>query len=164
MPVDFGIFASATRACGLGPDRQEPVVCLRQLRERRYKRPPDHAIRANKGRGTWLALQTHKGVDLTALSSFMQQNFRFNPGTFNDLTNPTPVKRYLLGTDFNLTTNFKIASATTGLDSSSDSYSSGSSSGVTDGRRSPPGFSRLQANDGFDSPEHQVGQSSNGTR
>jgi len=66
--------------------------------------------------------------DLTALSSLLQQNFRFNPGTFADLTDLTPAKRYLLRTDFNLTTSNKISFRYNQLDSSSDNYTSGSSS------------------------------------
>src|SRR4029079_17959533 len=66
--------------------------------------------------------------DLTALSSFLRSNFRFNPGTFADLTDPTPAKRYLLRSDFNLTSNNKISFRYNQLDSSSDNYTSGSSS------------------------------------
>ena len=66
--------------------------------------------------------------DLTALSSFLQQNFRFDPGSFSDLQDLTPAKRYLLRTDFNLTNSNKISFRYNQLDSSSDSYASSSSS------------------------------------
>ena len=66
--------------------------------------------------------------DLTALSSFLQQNFGYDPGAFAGLTDLTPAKRYLLRTDLNLTTNNKISFRYNQLDSSSDNYTSGSSS------------------------------------
>jgi hypothetical protein len=66
--------------------------------------------------------------DLTALSSFLQQNFRYNPGSFSDFQDLTPAKRYLLRTDFNLTNSNKVSFRYNQLDSSSDNYVSSSSS------------------------------------
>ena len=66
--------------------------------------------------------------DLTALSSFLQQSFRFDPGAFADLNDLTPAKRYLLRSDFNLTNNNKFSFRYNQLESSSNSYASGSSS------------------------------------
>lgn len=66
--------------------------------------------------------------DLTALSSFLTQNFQFDPGPFDTLNDLTPAKRYLIRTDFNLTNSNKISFRYNQLDSSSDSYTSGSSS------------------------------------
>jgi hypothetical protein len=66
--------------------------------------------------------------DLNALSSFLQQNFNFDPGPYEGLVDLTPAKRYLLRTDYNLTNTQKISFRYTQLDSSSDNYLSGSSS------------------------------------
>jgi hypothetical protein len=66
--------------------------------------------------------------DLTALSSFLSTNFRYDPGTFGQQDDLTPAKRYLIRTDFNLTNSNKISFRYNQLDSSSDNYTSGSSS------------------------------------
>ena len=50
------------------------------------------------------------------------------PAPFDDLLDRTPAKRFLLRTDFNLTNTQKFSFRYTQLDSSSDSYTSGSSS------------------------------------
>lgn len=66
--------------------------------------------------------------DLTALSSFLTQNFDYEPGSFDALNDLTPAKRYMLKTDFNLTNANKISFRYQQLDSSSDNYPSSSSS------------------------------------
>jgi hypothetical protein len=66
--------------------------------------------------------------DLTTLSSFLNQNFQYDPGPFDVFNDITPAKRYLLRTDFNLTSNNKVSFRWNQLDSSSDNYTSGSSS------------------------------------
>ena len=118
---DTGVWAG-------GPIVKNRLFIFGNYENEEDKRPLT-TYRANKG-GEPVAGSVTRVLesDLTALSSFLQQNFRFNPGTFNDLTDPTPAKRYLLRTDFNLTNNNKISFRYNQLDSSSDSYSSGSSS------------------------------------
>jgi len=118
---DTGVWAG-------GPIVKNRLFVFGNYENEEDKRPLT-TYRANKG-GEPVAGSVTRVLesDLTALSSFLQQNFRFDPGTFNDLTDPTPAKRYLLRTDFNLTTNNKISFRYNQLDSSSDSYSSGSSS------------------------------------
>jgi hypothetical protein len=66
--------------------------------------------------------------DLDELTAFLQQNFGFDAGPYEGLDDLTPAKRYLLRTDYNLTSNNKISFRYNQLDSSSDNYTSGSSS------------------------------------
>jgi hypothetical protein len=66
--------------------------------------------------------------DLDTLRTFLTDNFNWDPGPYEDLNDLTPAKRYLLRTDYNLTNNHKISFRYNQLDSSSDSYTSGSSS------------------------------------
>ncbi|MEZ5291843.1 MAG: carboxypeptidase regulatory-like domain-containing protein [Vicinamibacterales bacterium] len=66
--------------------------------------------------------------DLDQLASFLQNRFSFDPGTYVGLQDPTPAKRYLLRSDFNLTDRNKISFRYNQLDSSSANYPSGSSS------------------------------------
>ena len=117
-----------TGVWGGGPIVKNRLFVFGNYENEEDKRPLT-TYRANKG-GEPVAGTVTRVLesDLTALSSLLQQSFRFNPGTFNGLTDPTPAKRYLLRTDFNLTNNNKISFRYNQLDSSSDSYSSGSSS------------------------------------
>lgn len=66
--------------------------------------------------------------DLDALAAYLRSNFDFDPGTYSGLQDLTPVKRYLLRSDFNLTTSNKVSFRYNQLDSSSANYVSGSSS------------------------------------
>lgn len=66
--------------------------------------------------------------DLNALSAFLKDKFNYDPGPYEGLNDLTPAKRYLLRTDYNLTSNHKVSFRYNQLDSSSDSYLSGSSS------------------------------------
>jgi hypothetical protein len=66
--------------------------------------------------------------DLDALASFLNNRFNYNPGTYVDLKDPTPAKRYLLRADFNLTDQNKFSVRYNQLDSSSNNYPSSSSS------------------------------------
>jgi hypothetical protein len=90
---------------------------------------PLHTFRANNGGEPVGGSVTRVlASDLTALSSFLNQSFQFDPGPFDVFDDLTPAKRYLLRTDFNLTNNNKISFRWNQLDSSSDNYTSGSSS------------------------------------
>ncbi len=66
--------------------------------------------------------------DLDDLAAFLRNNFNYDPGTYTGLQDLTPVKRYLLRSDFNLNTANKISFRYNQLDSSSANYVSGSSS------------------------------------
>jgi hypothetical protein len=67
-------------------------------------------------------------ADLERIAGYLRNNFSYDPGTFTGLQDLTPVKRYLLRTDYNLNTSNKISFRYNQLDSSSGNYVSGSSS------------------------------------
>ncbi|MGH7552209.1 MAG: TonB-dependent receptor, partial [Longimicrobiales bacterium] len=67
-------------------------------------------------------------AELGVLSSFLNDRFQFDPGSFDTYDDVTPAKRYLLRTDLNLSNNNKISFRYNQLDSSSASNVSGSSS------------------------------------
>jgi hypothetical protein len=66
--------------------------------------------------------------DLDTLAAFLSSNFGYDPGPYEGLNDLTPAKRYLLRSDYNLTSTNKVSFRYTQLDSSSDNYTSGSSS------------------------------------
>jgi hypothetical protein len=68
------------------------------------------------------------GSDLDALSSYLKQNFKYETGPYQNIPAETPAKRYLLRTDYNLSTNNKINFRYSQLDSSAAKNLSGSSS------------------------------------
>ena len=117
-----------TGVWGGGPIVKNRLFVFGTYENEEDKRPLS-TYRANKG-GEPVAGTVTRVLesDLTALSSFLQSNFRFNPGTFNDIQDLTPAKRYLLRSDFNLTSNNKVSFRYNQLDSSSDNYTSSSSS------------------------------------
>lgn len=66
--------------------------------------------------------------DLETLSSYLRSNFGYETGGYEGLMDRTPVKRYLVRTDFNLTNTNKISFRYNQLDSSSDNAPSTSTS------------------------------------
>ncbi|HEY0723904.1 MAG TPA: TonB-dependent receptor, partial [Pyrinomonadaceae bacterium] len=66
--------------------------------------------------------------DLDALSAYLKQNFKYDTGPYQNIPAETPAKRYLLRTDYNLSTNNKINFRYSQLDSSAAKNLSGSSS------------------------------------
>jgi len=92
------------------------------------KRPLTTLRAAQPGEPEGGSVTRVQASDLAALSQFLQQNFSYNPGSFDSFQDLTPAKRYLVRTDFNLTNNNKISFRYNQLDSSSDNYVSGSSS------------------------------------
>ena len=74
--------------------------------------------------------------DLEALSSFLKSKFDYDTGPFDGLTDETPAKPFLLKLDYNLNGSNRISFRYNQLNSSSDSYLSGSGSwGYSGGRR-----------------------------
>jgi hypothetical protein len=66
--------------------------------------------------------------DLTALSNFLQTNFKYDTGPFNNIPKLTPAKPWLVKTDYNINNANKVTFRYNQLDSSSDVPQSGSSS------------------------------------
>ncbi|MGH9255999.1 MAG: carboxypeptidase regulatory-like domain-containing protein, partial [Vicinamibacterales bacterium] len=90
---------------------------------------PLHTYRANAGGEAVAGTVTRVlSAELGALSSFLNDRFQFDPGSFDTFDDVTPAKRYLLRTDFNLSNSNKISFRYNQLDSSSASNMSGSSS------------------------------------
>src|SRR5207253_2124850 len=66
--------------------------------------------------------------DLDTLSAFLQSNFNYTTGPYNNIDRHVPAKRYLIRSDFNLDKRNKINVRYSQLDSSSDTILSGSTS------------------------------------
>lgn len=66
--------------------------------------------------------------DLDTLSAYLRTNFGYETGGYENLSDRTPVKRFLVRTDYNLTNTNKISFRYNQLQSSSDSAPSTSSS------------------------------------
>ena len=66
--------------------------------------------------------------DLTALSSFLSTNFKYDTGPFNALPKLTPAKPWMVKGDYNLNNSNKISFRFNRLDSLTDVYQSSSSS------------------------------------
>ena len=68
--------------------------------------------------------------DLTELSSFLQSNFDYETGQFNDYPDETPVKRFLLRSDYNINNSSKVSFRYNHLDSFTDIGMSNSTSAL----------------------------------
>ena len=130
-----------TGVWGSGPIVRNKLFVFGNYENEEDKRPLN-TFRANAGGEPVGGSVTRVlASDLTALSSFLSQNFQYDTGPFDDLQDLTPAKRYLLRTDFNLTNSNKISFRYNQLDSSSQSYTSSSSSagiGRSDVHDEPP--------------------------
>jgi outer membrane receptor protein involved in Fe transport len=68
--------------------------------------------------------------DLTSLSSFLQSNFDYATGPFNNLDDETPAKRFLIRSDFNINNSNKVNFRYNYLDSFTDVQLSSSTSAL----------------------------------
>jgi hypothetical protein len=66
--------------------------------------------------------------DLSALSNYLQQNFNYTTGPFDNITKKTPAKPWMIKGDYNVNSANKVTFRYNQLDSSSDVPQSGSSS------------------------------------
>ena len=82
---------------------------------------PLHGFRANKG-GEPATGQVSRVLesDLTAVSAFLKSNFDYETGPFNTLDDETPVKRFLIRSDYNINNSSKVSFRYNYLDSFSD--------------------------------------------
>jgi carboxypeptidase family protein len=67
-------------------------------------------------------------ADLTGLSSFLQNNFDYDTGAFDNISKQTPGKPWMLKGDYNVNSQNKVTFRYNQLDSSTDVNQSGSSS------------------------------------
>lgn len=97
--------------------------------ENELEQRPLHTFVANKG-GEPVTGNVSRVLesDLNAVSALLAQQFNYQTGGYENLSDRTPAKRYLVRTDFNLTNTNKISFRYNQLDSSSDSSPSTSSS------------------------------------
>lgn len=90
---------------------------------------PGTTFRANRGGETVGGNVTRVlGSDLDALSSYLNSNFGYQTGPYQDYDFGTPAKRYLAKLDYNLNDRNKISLRYTQLDSNTDVLLSNSSS------------------------------------
>ena len=68
--------------------------------------------------------------DLTALSAYLKTNFDYDTGPFEEIPDETPVKRFLIRSDYNLNNSNKISFRYNYLDSFSDTGLSSSTSAL----------------------------------
>ena len=91
--------------------------------------------------------------DLTALSSFLSTNFKYNTGPFENIDKNTPGKPFLVKLDYNLSKSNKINFRYSRLDSSTDVLlSTSSSAGNPSGRASGTNTTFL----GFQSSNYSI--------
>jgi Carboxypeptidase regulatory-like domain len=117
-----------TGVWGGGPIVKNKLFVFGNYENEEDKRPLTTFRAAQPGEAEGGSVTRVLASDLTTLDSFLTQNFRYTPGSFNELSDLTPAKRYLIRTDFNLTNSNKVSFRYNQLDSSSDNYTSGSSS------------------------------------
>lgn len=127
--VDAGTFTFRdTGVWAGGPILRNRLFVFGNYENEEEKRPLTTFRANNGGEPVGGSITRVLRSDLDQLSAFLKSNFGYDPGPYEGLQDLTPAKRYLLRTDYNLTTNHKVSFRYTQLDSSSDSYVSGSSS------------------------------------
>jgi hypothetical protein len=90
---------------------------------------PGTTFRANQGGETVGGNVTRvRASDLDALSSYLNSNFQYQTGPYQDYDFATPAKRYLAKLDYNLSARHKVSLRYTQLDSKTDVLLSNSSS------------------------------------
>jgi len=129
LTVNPGTFTFRdTGVWGGGPIVRNRLFVFGNYENEEDKRPL-HTYRANAGGEAVAGTVTRVlSAELAALSSFLNDRFQFDPGSFDTFDDVTPAKRYLLRTDYNLNNRNKISFRYNQLDSSSASNMSGSSS------------------------------------
>lgn len=124
-----GTFNTKTTGGWLGG----PIVKNRVFAFAAYEKQDDsrplNTFRANRG-GEPVAGNTTRVLasDMSALSSFLQQNFKYDTGLFEDIPKKTPGTPWMIKGDYNLNSTNKITFRYNQLDSSTDVNQSGSSS------------------------------------
>src|SRR5258705_7230635 len=90
--------------------------------------PLPHFLANNGGQPVGGAISRVLASDLDTLSAYLKNNFSYDTGAYQNLPANTPAKRYLLRSDFNLSTSNKLSFRYSQLDSSSGKVLSGSAS------------------------------------
>ena len=117
-----------TGVWGSGPIVRNKLFVFGNYENEEDKRPL-HTFRANNGgEPVGGSITRVLASDLDRLSSYLSQNFQYQTGAYQNLNDPTPAKRYLIRSDYNLTNSNKISFRYNQLDSSTGSNLSTSSS------------------------------------
>ena len=111
-----------------GPILKNRLFAFGTYENEEDKRPLTTFLPNSGGQPVGGAITRVLSSDLDTLAAFLKNRFNYDPGTYVDLQDLTPAKRYLLRTDFNLTNQQKVSFRYNQLDSSSANYPSGSSS------------------------------------
>jgi hypothetical protein len=129
LPFNPGTFTFRdTGVWGGGPIVRNRLFAFGNFEDESREEPLTN-FRANRGAEAAQGTTTRVlQSDLQALSSFLEQNFNYETGPFEGYPDLTPVKRYLLRTDYNLNNSNKVSFRYNQLDSSTDVILSGSGS------------------------------------
>ena len=132
FPVNPGTFTF--RNTGIwagGPVVRNKVFVFGNYENERDVRPINTYRANNGGEPVTGSVTRVLASDLNTLSAYLKQNFGYETGGYQDLNDPTPAKRYLLRSDYNLNNSNKISFRYNQLESSSRSnLSSSSSAGI----------------------------------
>ena len=106
------------RRLALRPDRQGQALLLRAATRTTSTPRPGTTFRANTGGETVGGNVTRVlASDLDALSSYLNSNFKYDTGAYQDYPFETPAKRYLAKLDYNLNDRNKVSVRYLQLDS-----------------------------------------------
>jgi outer membrane receptor protein involved in Fe transport len=106
---------------------------------------PLWSTRANKGgEPTNTSVSRVLESDLTALSSYLKSNFNYDTGPFDNIDKETPVKRFLIRSDYNISNASKVSFRFNYLDSFTDVATSQSASALLGRSSAGPTFLAFQ--------------------
>lgn len=112
-----------------GPIVKNKLFAFTNYEDQQDKRPLT-TFRANRGEAVGGQITRVLASDLAALSSFLSNRFSYDTGAFEDIDDLTPVKRFLVRSDYNLNNSNKIALRYTHLNSFTDVGMSNSASAL----------------------------------
>jgi hypothetical protein len=128
LPYNPGDFE--TRQTGLwggGPIVKNKLFFFSNFEDEEDTRPLNTFV-ANRGEPVGGNFTRVLASDLERLSNYLRQNFDYETGPYEGITDATPNRRFLLRNDFNLSNAHKVSFRYTQLDSSSDANLSSSTS------------------------------------
>jgi hypothetical protein len=91
---------------------------------------PLSVFRANRGEPVGGQITSVSASDMTTLSQFLSTRFNYETGPFEDITDATPAKRFLLRSDYNINNANKVNVRYNHLDSFTNVYMSSSGSAL----------------------------------
>ncbi|HEU5255582.1 MAG TPA: TonB-dependent receptor [Vicinamibacterales bacterium] len=129
LPVNPGTFTFRnTGVWGGGPVVRNKLFVFGNYENELFKAPLHTFVANSGGQAATGSVTRVLASDLDALSAFLDKNFSYKTGGYQNLPAETPGKRYLLRSDFNLNNSNKISFRYSQLDSSSGKNLSSSTS------------------------------------